>query len=387
MNSFFQHILWIIILFFLQNSISAQNESVDSDSRIRTVIIDPGHGGKDPGAKGKYSYEKDVVLAIALKLGGYIEENFPDIKVIYTRKTDEFIPLYQRAEIANENNADLFISIHANAITNPNTTGTETLVLGLHRSNENFEVAKRENSVILLEEDHSTRYENFDPNSLESYIIFSLMQNVYDNQSISFAGLVQGQFRDRAKRKDRGVKRQGLLVLAQTSMPGVLIETGFITNDTEEQYLNSAEGQEYIASAIYRAFKDYKISIENKSEAIAHYSSPSEMNSVPDSSSPVQSGKNRNDTLKSSIYFKVQVVVSSTPISLNSEQFKDFSDIEEFRTNQFYKYAVGYRVKYDDIVEYSKWVKSRFPDAFIIAIKNGEIVPVQEALNELYGKS
>ena len=387
MNSFFQHILWLIILFFLQNSISAQNENIESDSRIRTVVIDPGHGGKDPGAKGKISYEKDVVLAIGLKLGAYIEENFPDIKVIYTRKTDEFIPLYQRAEIANENNADLFISIHANAITNPNTTGTESLVLGLHRSNENFEVAKRENSVILLEEDHSTRYENFDPNSLESYIIFSLMQNVYDNQSINFAGLVQGQFRDRARRKDRGVKRQGLLVLAQTSMPGVLIETGFITNDTEEKYLNSTEGQEYIASAIYRAFKDYKISIESKSEAIAQYSPHPEMNTVPDSSPSVKTTEERADTVESSIYFKVQVVVSSTPISLNSEQFKDFSDIEEFRTNHLYKYAVGYRTKYDDIVEYSKWVKSRFPDAFIIAVKNGEIVPVQEALNELYGKS
>ena len=176
-------------------------------------------------------------------------------------------------------------------------------------------------------------------------------------------------------------------MLAQTSMPGVLIETGFITNNTEEQYLNSTEGQEYIASAIYRAFKDYKISIESKSEAIAQYSIHSEMDTVPDSFPPIQSGENKIDTVESSIYFKVQVVVSSTPISLNSEQFKDFSDIEEFRTNQFYKYAVGYRVKYDDIVEYSKWVKSRFPDAFIIAIKNGEIVPVQEALNELYGKS
>ncbi len=388
MNSFFHQMLWIIILFFLQISISAQNENNDSDYKIRTIIIDPGHGGKDPGAKGSISYEKDIVLAIGLKLGRYIEENFPDIKVIYTRKTDEFIPLYRRAEIANENNADLFISIHANGMTDPKTTGTETLVLGLHRSDENFEVAKRENSVILLEEDYSTRYENFDPNSLESYIIFSLMQNVYDNQSISFAGLVQDQFRDRARRKDRGVKRQGLLVLAQTSMPGVLVETGFITNATEEIYLNSEEGQDYIASAIYRAFKDYKKNIESKSGYIVqHVETDSDISSDSLYNANFLTEQSTADTIKSSVYFKVQIVVSSAPISLNSGQFKDFTEIEVFKTNQLYKYAVGYKVKYDDIVEYSKWVKNRYPDAFIIAVKNGQIVPIQEALNELYGKS
>jgi len=388
MNSFFHQMLCIIILFFLQISISAQNENTDSDYQIRTVIIDPGHGGKDPGAKGSISYEKDIVLAIGLKLGRYIEENFPDIKVVYTRKTDEFIPLYRRAEIANENNADLFISIHANGMTDPKTTGTETLVLGLHRSDENFEVAKRENSVILLEEDYSTRYENFDPNSLESYIIFSLMQNVYDNQSISFAGLVQDQFRDRARRKDRGVKRQGLLVLAQTSMPGVLVETGFITNVTEEIYLNSEEGQDYIASAIYRAFKDYKKNIESKSGYIVQQTeTDSDIYSDSLYNAKVLAEQSTADTIKSSVYFKVQIVVSSAPISLSSGQFKDFTEIEVFRMNQLYKYAVGYKVKYDDIVEYSKWVKSHYPDAFIIAVKNGQIVPIQEALNELYGKS
>ncbi len=189
----------ISILLFFQNSMQAQNLTENSDNKIHTVIIDPGHGGKDPGAVGKNTMEKDVVLAIGLKLGKYIEENLPDIKIIYTRNTDEFIPLYRRAEIANENNADLFISIHANGWSDPGSSGTESLVLGLHRSDENFEVAKRENSVILMEEDYTTRYENFDPNSLESYIIFSLMQNVYDNQSINFASLVQNQFRERLR--------------------------------------------------------------------------------------------------------------------------------------------------------------------------------------------
>jgi N-acetylmuramoyl-L-alanine amidase len=177
-----------------------------------------------------------VVLGIALRLGQYIENQMPEVRVIYTRKKDEFIPLHQRAEIANSNKADLFISIHANGNTNNLVTGTESLVLGLHRAGENFEVAKKENSVILLEDDYSTKYEGFDPNSPESYIIFSLMQNLYFEQSINMAALVQDQFRDRAQRKDRGVKQQGLLVLARTSMPGILVETGFITNPDEEQY-------------------------------------------------------------------------------------------------------------------------------------------------------
>ena len=379
-NTFLQSLLLIIILIFYQNSILSQTEDNDADYKIRTVVIDPGHGGKDPGAIGKKSYEKDVVLAIGLKLGKYIEENIPDVKVVYTRTTDEFIPLYQRAEIANENNADLFISIHANGLDDPSSSGTETLVLGLHRSDENFEVAKRENSVILLEEDYTSRYENFDPNSLESYIIFSLMQNVYDKQSISFAGLVQDQFRDRMKRIDRGVKRQGLLVLAQTSMPGVLIETGFITNADEEKYLNSEDGQDYIASAIYRAFKAYKQDIESKSG----YLTQDTENQEKTTTSEVNPEQNQLNPEKSPIYFKVQIVVSSAPIPLDSEEFKDFNDIEEFQINQLYKYAVGHQEKYDDIVEYSKWVKSRFPDAFIIAVKDGQIVPIQEALNELY---
>jgi N-acetylmuramoyl-L-alanine amidase len=382
MNNFLRQIFYIIILVFVQNSIQAQNENQESEYKIRTVVIDPGHGGKDPGAIGKISYEKDIVLAIGLKLGKYIEENIPDVKVIYTRKTDEFIPLYRRAEIANENNADLFISIHANGGNDPLATGTESLVLGLHRSDENFEVAKRENSVILMEEDYSTRYENFDPNSLESYIIFSLMQNIYDNQSISFAGLVQDQFRDRAKRKDRGVRRQGLLVLAQTSMPGVLIETGFITNSTEEEYLTSEDGQDYIASAIYRAFKDYKNDIEMKSGDVLanHKTSP---DNRPDSlkSDSTRSITNNSIPENPSVYFKVQIAVSSEAIPLNSEQFKDLSELEEFRTNKLYKYAVGYKSSYEEILEYSKWVRNRFPDAFIIAVKNGNIVPVKEVIN------
>jgi N-acetylmuramoyl-L-alanine amidase len=357
----------------------AQNKSEETEYKIRTVIIDPGHGGKDSGARGKATMEKDVVLAIGLKLGKYIEENLPEINVVYTRKTDEFIPLYRRAEIANENNADLFISIHANGWSDPNSIGTETLVLGLHRSDENFEVAKRENSVILLEEDYHARYENFDPNSLESYIIFSLMQNVYDNQSLSFASMVQDQFRERVKRKDRGVKRQGLLVLAQSSMPGVLIETGFISNVEEEKYLISEQGQDYMASAIFRAFKEYKTDIEAKSPAIITSFKPS------DTATSNNSDKVADNKIspQSTIYFKVQIASSSVFVPLNSPEFNGFTDVEEFRINEIYKYAVGSKKDYNEILTYSKSVKEKFPDAFIIAVKDGKIMPLPEALNEL----
>jgi N-acetylmuramoyl-L-alanine amidase len=386
----------IIILIFCLNSIYAQQTVDDSDSKIRTVVIDPGHGGRDPGAMGEESKEKDIVLAIGLKLGNYIEENIPDVKVIYTRKTDEFIPLYRRAEIANENDADLFISLHANALTSPKPYGTETLVLGLHRSDENFEVAKRENSVILLEEDYTTRYENFDPNSLESYIVFSLMQNVYDHQSISFAGLVQNQFRERAKRKDRGVKRQGLLVLAQTSMPGVLIETGFVTNSNEEKYLMSDEGQDYIASAIFRAFREYKADIEAKSvtNSLAVKQPDPAVNYQPNDSIARENSDSLkvNDTasigksdvdIHEEIYFKVQIASSSKSELADPASFSGFNDLEEFKVGTIYKYAVGYKSNYAEIVEYSKWVRNRYPDAFIIAIKNGQIIPINEALTEL----
>jgi N-acetylmuramoyl-L-alanine amidase len=374
----------LFILIFLTNIVSPGKTNHVDDYKIHTVVIDPGHGGKDSGALGKISKEKDIVLAIGLKLGKLIEENLPEVKVIYTRTTDEFIPLYRRAEIANENKADLFISIHANSNPSSEPSGASSHVLGLHRANENFEVAKRENSVIFFEDDYSSRYENFDPNSPESYIAFSLMQFVYLDQSINFADMVQTQFRERAKRKDRGVVQQGLLVLAQTSMPGVLIETGFISNPAEEQYLNSEDGQGYIASAIFRAFRDYKIDIESKNGTIIA------QNKLSGTDSAKQNLHKQEDTpdslKKSGIYFKVQIASSSNKLLPDSDIFKDYNDVEEFTINNTYKYAVGIKFKYDEIVEYSKWVKNKYPDAFIIAVKEGQIITVQQALQELYNK-
>jgi N-acetylmuramoyl-L-alanine amidase len=380
----FRKFIFIFILIFLTNIIWNREINHNDDYKIHTVIIDPGHGGKDSGALGKTSKEKDIALAIGLKLGALIEENLKDVKVIYTRKTDVLPPLYRRAEIANESKADLFISIHTNSSPSSEPTGTSSHVLGLHRANENFEVAKRENSVIFFEDDYSSRYENFDPNSPESYIAFSLMQFVYLDQSINFADMVQAQFRDRVKRKDRGVVQQGLLVLAQTSMPGVLIETGFISNPTEEQFLSSEEGQDYIASAIFRAFRDYKNDIESKNGTIIAQDKPIISDSVLKNN---QVQLNTSDTLKKPpIYFKVQIASSSTKALPESDIFTEYNDIEEFFINNTYKYAVGIKYKYDDIVEYSKWVKNKYPDAFIIAVKGGQIIPVQQALQELYNK-
>ncbi len=343
----------------------------EQDNKIHTVVIDAGHGGKDSGALGKFSKEKDIVLSLSLKVGKYIEENYDNVEVIYTRTTDEFIPLHKRAEIANENNADVFISIHANANTNPKPYGTSSHVLGLHRADENFEVAKRENSVILLEDDYSTRYENFDPNSPESYIIFSLMQNVYFDQSINLAQLVQDQFRERAKRKDRGVVQQGLLVLAQTSMPGILIETGFITNPDEEIFLNSEEGQDYLASSIFRAFRDYKNYIESKSAPVLAYNYE-----TPEPGTDYKIMEFPSD----SVLFKVQIAASSKSIPLDDELFTEFSDIQEIKAGGMFKYAVGTKTSYEEILEYSKTLRNRFPDAFIIALRNGELVSLETVL-------
>ena len=256
--------VFLVLMLTLFNLLNI-SATEDPDDKVDVVVLDAGHGGKDPGALGKNSREKDIVLAIALKVGQYIEENIPGVKVIYTRKKDEFIELHERANIANENHADLFISIHANWWTNTRSTGTETYTMGTSLDDRNLQVAMKENSVITLEEDYTTNYEGFDPNSAESYIIFNLMQKTFQQQSVDFAGLVQDQFRDRAKRYDRGVKQERFLVLWRTTMPSVLIETGFISNANEEAYLKSEQGQEYLASAIFRAFKDYKENIEGRS--------------------------------------------------------------------------------------------------------------------------
>ena len=230
--------------------------------KIDKIVIDAGHGGKDPGTHGKFSNEKDIALKIALETGDIIRKYMPDVEVLYTRKSDTYPSLTERAEMANKNGADLFISIHCNWLSRPDVYGTETYVMGLHKSKENFDVAKRENAVILLEED-ATAYGGFDPNSPESYMLFSLYQSAYLNNSLMMAQNVEDQFRNRVGRKSRGVKQAGFWVLYKTSMPSVLIETGYLSNEKEERELNDELQQTYIASGIFRAFRKYKEDIES----------------------------------------------------------------------------------------------------------------------------
>jgi N-acetylmuramoyl-L-alanine amidase len=254
-------VLLVVAITLLISDSFAQNGS----GKKFTVCIDAGHGGGQPGTYGKFTKEKDLTLNVALKLGKILEENMPEVKVVYTRKTDLTIGLKERAKVANDNHADLFISIHANSL--PDNTpdsrrqsiyGTETYVLGLHKTQESLEVAMRENSVILLEENYEEKYQGFDPKSPESYILFSLTQSANHESSIRLAGLIEDQFGKRAGRKSRGVKQAGFQVLWETAMPAVLVEIGYLSNTKEEKELNDPSVQEYIASAIYRAIRDYK---------------------------------------------------------------------------------------------------------------------------------
>lgn len=231
--------------------------------KIQKIVIDPGHGGKDPGTHGNISKEKDVALGVALELGRIIKDNMSDVEVVFTRKDDSFPELYQRAEIANKHDADLFISIHANWISNPKIYGTETYVMGVQNTGRNFEVAKRENSVILLEDNYQARYDGFDPEAPESYILFSLTQSAFQERSLRLAGLIEDQFQNRVGRKSRGVKQSSLYVLWSTAMPSVLVELGYLSNEKEERELNDPLNQVYLASGIFRAFRDYKLELES----------------------------------------------------------------------------------------------------------------------------
>lgn len=356
---------------------AARNIGDDPAKGIRTIVIDAGHGGSDPGAVGKREKEKNIALAIALKVGDYIEQNMPDVTVIYTRKTDVAVDLWKRAEIANEAEADLFISIHVNAHPRKTAYGTLTLVLGQHRADENFDVAVRENSVILLEEDYETIYEGFNPESTESHIMFTLMQKTYFKQSIEFGDYVQDQFRERAQRKDLGTREQGLLVLAQTSMPGVLIETGFISNEQEEKYLMTKYGQDIIASAIYRGFREYKEEIDRRSNfsAVIREEPIVEQVSAPEIEPTVIPADE--------IIFSIQIASSKNKIAPDPSSFKGQMGVIVIQDGRWYKYLVGREADYHRALESCKGIKGDFPDAFVVASKNGKLIPLNDAIIEI----
>ena len=256
-------ILGLTVLLLAITLLNSSSTFIRKEFKLNVVVIDAGHGGHDTGTVGKKTKEKDISLKIALKVGNYIEKNIPGVKVIYTRRDDRYLALDERADIANKSKADLFICIHANANPNTKAFGTETFVMGLHKDEGNLAIAQRENSVILMDENYEERYEGFNPNSPESYILFTLIQSAYQESSLKFAQKVEGQFKEKAGRLSRGVKQAGFVVLWRTTMPSVLIETGFLTNSTEEKFLAGDAGQELIASGIYRAFKEYKNEVES----------------------------------------------------------------------------------------------------------------------------
>jgi N-acetylmuramoyl-L-alanine amidase len=335
------------------------------------IVIDAGHGGRDPGAVGSISRESNINLAIALKAGEYIENNISNIKVLYTRKSDVFIGIDERADFANKNNADLFISIHSNSISKNTIKGTETWIMGPARDNQNLEVAMKENEVILLEDDFSTKYEGFDPKSPESYIMFTVMQNTFKEQSTWLASNIQSQFKNRAGRIDRGVKQAGFWVLYMTTMPSVLIETGFITNSEEEKYLISKEGQDYLASAIYRACRTYINEIEKKSLI----SQVADKTVVQTSDTLIEQ---KIDTA-SQVLFLVQIASSTKRLEMNPYNFKGITDIQEIITEERYRYAAGSFLDYDEAVACWRKVKAIVPDAFVVAIQNNKILPLDKA--------
>ena len=351
------------------------------------VVIDAGHGGHDPGAIGKISKEKNINLNVALKVGNLIKNNCDDVKVIYTRSKDVFIPLDRRAEIANNAKADLFISIHTNALANNRTAkGASTWTLGLAKSDANLEVAKRENSVILYESDYQTRYAGFNPNSAESYIIFEFMQDKYMEQSVHLASLMQKQFRHTCKRLDRGVHQAGFLVLKASAMPSILIELGFISTPEEERYLNSETGATTMAKGIYHAFLNYKREHEIRLTGVSKTVIPTEQKEQDiekENDRPVTVQKvAESATNDNEITFKIQILTSSKPLAKNDKRLKGLKGVDYYKEKDIYKYTYGASGDYNKVLRTKRTITAKFKDAFIIAFRDGEKMNVNDAIAE-----
>ena len=348
-------ILLTIIAIYPANSIAQTSKT------LTKVVIDAGHGGKDPGALGKKAKEKDIVLDVSVRLGQLIKYILPSIETIYTRDKDVFIPLNERAEIANKSAADLFISIHANASLDKTTIGAEVYVLGLHRSKDNLAVAQKENSVIVMEDDYTNKYEGFDPTQPESYIIFELMQNKYLEQSILMASMSQESFVN-IERADRGIKQAGFLVLRQTSMPSILIELGFISNAEEEEYLNKEESRQELAYSIFKALRLYKSKYDSSNSAKMIKENDAESNKLGDDAG---------------LCYRIQVATSPENVSLKIPDiwngFKTM--IEDGRK----KYLVGKTSTYSEAKKLLTKVKKSYPDCFIVALYDGEKISVRQA--------
>ena len=346
------------------------------NNKIRTIVIDPGHGGKDSGTMGtkRYTqYEKHIALDISLKLGNYIKDAFPDIEIIYTRKTDVFLELWERTELANEKNADLFISVHCDGFTNPNPSGASVFVMGMSKLKANMDVAMRENSVMYLEDNFKEKYDGFDPKSPESYIVFSLMQNTFLDQSISIAEKIEDEFANRAKRKSRGVKQAPFYVISRVNMPSILIEAGFLTNPKEEDFLNTELGKDHIASAIFRGFRSYKESVDgsNISELDKSAVKEKEIIKIPTPKKEITTDK---------VVYKVQIGTYLKSM-LSDKSFMNLNAYEEI-INGTYKYYVGnaYNKVSADNLKF-KMREKGFKGAFVVAFYQDKRISMQEALD------
>ena len=354
-----------------------------------TLVIDAGHGGHDAGALGAKSKEKNINLNVALAFGRYVERNMPDVRVIYTRTTDVFIPLHDRANIANKANADLFISVHTNALpAGKIARGFETYSLGMHRAKDNLDVAMRENSVISMEKGYQQTYQGFDPKSSESYIIFEFIQGKNMERSVEIARSIQNSVCQNANRPDKGVHQAGFLVLRETSMPSCLIELGFITTPDEENLLNDESRIDDIAKAIYEGFAKYKNKYD-KRVTIPYRSQASEGNDIPSivpdsykrTVAPVK--KQTPASVKSDApVFKVQILVSSRVLRKGDAHFKGEENYDSYQEGGMVKYTIGASANYNEIYQLRKSLLDKFPEAFIIAFKNGKKYDVNQAIRE-----
>lgn len=394
-------LIWIFLCVLVMTAFAANKRF--------TLVIDPGHGGHDAGALGAISKEKNINLAVALRFGKYVEQNLPEVRVIYTRKTDVFIPLNERANIANRANADLFISVHTNALPAGKVArGFETYTLGMHRAKDNLDVAMRENSVISMEKDYQQRYQGFDPRSSESYIIFEFIQGKNMERSVELARMIQRGVCDGANRPDKGVHQAGFLVLRETSMPGCLIELGFITTPDEERLLNDDSRVDDIARGIYEAFAKYKNKYD-KSVSVPYRAKDSEDVNIPkivpdqepapktrvvtrgkqpkrEEATPEQPKRVEKKVKKAEVadapVFKLQIFVGSRNLRKGDAHFKGETDYDSFQEGNLVKYTLGASTNYNEIYRLRKEKLEKFPEAFIIAFKNGQKYDVNQAIRE-----
>jgi len=373
-----------------------------SADRNFTLVIDAGHGGHDAGAVGAISKEKNINLSVALAFGRYVETNCPDVRVIYTRKTDVFVTLKGRADIANKAKADLFVSIHTNAVERGYIKGFEVYTLGMHRASDNLDVAKRENSVITLESGYQSRYQGFDPNSSESYIMFEYLQDKNMENSVKLAKHIQKSVCSSASRINKGIHQAGFLVLRETSMPSCLIELGFISTPEEERELNDPTVQDQMARGIFQAFQAYR----GRSSAVSYpmaEPSPSPAETAEDRVEmptsevvPLENAErsDNSDRRQESVepsqpeasssapVFKVQIIASSRLLRSGDASFKGLTGTEYYSEAGMYKYTYGASSNYNEIYQLRKQILDRFPQAFIIAFKNGAKVDVNAAIKE-----